>query len=43
LALAEEYLSIGDKAGARSLIQDVITHGDPTSLAAAQLMLSRIG
>lgn len=43
LALAEEYLSIGDKAGARALIQDVMTHGDPSSLAAAQLMLSRIG
>ncbi len=43
LALAEEYLSIGDKAGARALIQDVISHGSPSSIAAAQLMLSRIG
>lgn len=43
LALAEEYLSIGDKAGARALIQDVITHGSPNSLAAAQQLLTRIG
>lgn len=43
LALAEEYLSIGDKAGARALIQDVITHGDPQSLAPAQQMLARLG
>ena len=43
LALAEEYLSIGDKAGARALIQDVMTHGSPSAQAAAQLMLGRIG
>jgi pilus assembly protein FimV len=43
LALAEEYLSIGDKAGARALIQDVITHGQASSLAAAQQLLARIG
>jgi pilus assembly protein FimV len=43
LALAEEYLSIGDKAGARALIEDVITHGAPHSQAAAHQMLSRIG
>ena len=44
LGLAEEYLSIGDKAGARALIEEVIQHNtDPQVIAMAQQMLMRIG
>jgi pilus assembly protein FimV len=44
LALAEEYLSIGDKAGARALIEEVLqqsTH--PQIVSQAHQMLARLG
>jgi len=44
LALAEEYLSIGDKPGARSLIEEVLQfNSNPHVVALAQQMLARIG
>jgi len=43
LALAEEYLSIGDKAGARSLIEEVIAQANPLTLSLAHQMLARLG
>ncbi len=43
LALAEEYLSIGDKHGARSLIEEVIVQNShPASVAQAEAMLARL-
>ncbi len=44
LALAEEYLSIGDKAGARALIEEVIHQNvHPQIVALAHQMLARLG
>lgn len=44
LALAEEYLSIGDKVGARSLIEEVLQqNAHPQTVALAQQMLMRLG
>lgn len=44
LALAEEYLSIGDKVGARALIDEVLQqNGNPHTVALAQQMLMRLG
>ena len=44
LALAEEYLSIGDKVGARSLIEEVLQqNAHPHTVALAQQMLMRLG
>ncbi len=44
LELAEEYLSIGDKAGARALIEEVLVQNvHPQTIAMAQQMLMRIG
>ncbi len=44
LALAEEWLSIGDKAGARALVEEVIEKNDnPASVARARSMLQRLG
>jgi pilus assembly protein FimV len=44
LALAEEYLSIGDHAGARSLIEEVIhQNAHPQIVTQAHQMLARLG
>ncbi len=44
LALADEYLSIGDKAGARALIEEVIhQNAHPQTVALAHQMLARLG
>ena len=44
LALAEEYISIGDEAGARALIDDVLQHShDPQIVTQAHQMLARLG
>lgn len=44
LALAEEYLSIGDKAGARALIDEVLQQStDPQVVTQAHQMLARLG
>ncbi len=44
LALAEEYLSIGDKAGARALIEEVIhQNAHPQIVTLAHQMLARLG
>jgi len=44
LALAEEYLSIGDKAGARALIEEVIhQNASPKIMMQAQQILARLG
>jgi pilus assembly protein FimV len=43
LALAEEYLSIGDKAGARALIEEVIAMGDTANAQKALAMLANLG
>ncbi len=44
LALAEEYLSIGDHAGARSLIEEVIRqNAHPQIVTQAHHMLARLG
>ncbi len=44
LALAEEYLSIGDKAGARALIEEVLQQSPhPQIVALAHQMLARLG
>jgi pilus assembly protein FimV len=44
LALAEEYLSIGDHVGARALIEEVIQQsGHPQTVTQAHQMLARLG
>jgi pilus assembly protein FimV len=44
LALAEEYLSIGDYVGARALIEEVIRQsGNPQTVTQAHQMLARLG
>lgn len=42
LALAEEYLSIGDKVGAKALIEEVMATGQPHLVSQAQTLLARI-
>jgi pilus assembly protein FimV len=43
LDLASAYEEIGDKEGARELLQEVISGGDGTQQQKARAMLSKIG
>ena len=41
--LAKAYQEMGDKDGAREILQEVIKEGDPAQQAEAKLLLDSIG